>query len=399
MTQPDQVRARIDRLLVDYPPDTTDPHDFLGARFDAGLAFVSAAPADGGMNADGALQAVVEAALATAGAPKAFAYNPIGIGMAGPTLLVHGTAEQRAAYLRPLFTGAEVWSQLFSEPSAGSDLAGLSTRARRDGDHWVVDGQKVWTSWAHIARRGLLIARTDSSLPKHAGLSAFALDMTTPGIEVRPLRQMTGEAEFNEVFFTEVVVSDGDRLGAVGEGWRVANTTLASERFELGTRGEAPSNAGRDVLDAYRAAAANGGGSAVLRDHAVQLWIEATVNSLTAARAMEDTHRPGPEGSILKLIMTEHSQRAADFTFDLMGPDAMIASDFDMTQPTLPYGNRKPHPISAYLRTRAYTIEGGSSEIMRNVLGERVLGLPADIRVDKNIPWRDVPRTARTEGN
>jgi alkylation response protein AidB-like acyl-CoA dehydrogenase len=393
----DDLRRRIDALLAGHPPDITDPHEFLGARFDAGLAFVSASPADGGMNADPACQPVVEAALAAAGAPEAFAYNPIGIGMTGPTLLVHGTAEQRAAYLRPLFTGAEVWSQLFSEPTAGSDLAGLSTRARRTGDHWVIDGQKVWTSWAHVARRGLLIARTDPGLPKHAGLTAFVVDMTTPGIEVRPLRQMTGEAEFNEVFFTEARIPDSDRLGEIGEGWQVSNTTLASERFELGRKGEAPSQAGRDILDAYRTAAARGHGNPVLRDQAVQLWIQARVNSLTAARAMEATHSPGPEGSILKLIMTEYGQRAADFKLDLAGLDGMIASDYRMAQPSLPYGNREPHPITTYLRTRAYTIEGGSSEIMRNILGERVLGLPGDVRVDKNIPWRDVRRSATAD--
>ena len=240
---------RAHKLLAECPPRRITPRAFLEARFDAGLAFVSASADDGGMLAPASAQASVEKILARGGAPDAFGYNPIGVGMAGPTILAHGTAEQRARYLRPLFSGEEVWSQLFSEPSAGSDLAGLSTRASMVDGKWVVDGQKVWTSWAHVARRGLLLTRTDPNIPKHAGLTAFVLDMDAAGVDVRPLYQLTGEAEFNEVFLSGVVIPDDERLGEVGEGWRVANTTLNSERFELGRMGEDPGVAGRDVLD------------------------------------------------------------------------------------------------------------------------------------------------------
>jgi alkylation response protein AidB-like acyl-CoA dehydrogenase len=384
----DRTRA----LLIRHPPAGTSASEFLGARFDAGLAFLMAGVSEGGMLAPAAAQGVVESMLAEAGAPLAFDHNPIGIGMVGPTILAHGTSKQRARLLRPLFTGAEVWSQMFSEPSAGSDLAGLSTRATWVEGRWVVDGQKVWTSWAHLARWGLLLARTDPDAPKHQGLTAFVLDMSAPGVEVRPLRQLTGEAEFNEVFLDQVVLADTDRLGEVGDGWRVANTTLTSERFELGRMGEAPHLAGQHVLTAYRDAAFRGGDDPVVRDQAVRLWIEATVNSLTTARAMDAAGTPGPEGSILKLISTEHAQRVADFMMDLQGTAATVSPLPDTGQPTLPYLGAGRHPATAFLRTLAYTIEGGSSEVMRNILGERVLGLPGDVRVDKGRPWREVPR-------
>ncbi|WP_198955636.1 acyl-CoA dehydrogenase family protein [Frankia sp. CcI49] len=388
----------VDDLLATHPPAATDPRTFLGARFDAGLAWVWVGRDDGGRDADPALQPLVEARLAAAGAPAPFRYNPIGIGMTGPTLLSHGTAQQRTAYLRPLFTGEEVWSQLFSEPSAGSDVAGLATRARRDGagGDWIIDGQKVWTSFAHLARRGLLLARTDPSVPKHAGLTAFVVDMAAPGVEVRPLRQMTGEAEFNEVFFTEVQVRDADRLGAVGDGWRVATTTLMNERVSLGgALGRGDSGPGAALLAAYREATDRGDGNAVRRDEAVRLWIEANVNALTAARAAAGgaRGRPGPEGSVLKLTGTEHSKRAAAYLLDLLGNAGALIPEYRMARPDLPLGGDGPRDAAQmFLRSRANTIEGGTSQILRNILGERVLGLPGDVRVDKGVPWRDVPR-------
>ncbi|MCB8913527.1 acyl-CoA dehydrogenase family protein [Rhodococcus rhodochrous] len=392
---PEELIGRVDALVRQYPIETSDPRDFLEARFDAGLAWVWAAPGEGGLGLDSTLQALVESRLAEKNAPLPFSYNPIGIGMTGPTLLAHGTAQQKSAYLRPLFSGREVWSQLFSEPSVGSDVAGLATRARRDGDDWVVDGQKVWTSWAHIAGRGLLLARTDPDVPKHAGLTAFVLDMTAPGVEVRPLRQMTGEAEFNEVYLVNVRIPDSDRIGEVGEGWRIATTTLMNERFSLGgTMKRDTAEVGAEVLDAYRAAVDRGDHNPVRRDEAVRLWIEANVNNLIAERSAAATNRgrPGPEGSVLKLATAEYRKRAANFLVDLLGAPAMLVASYRMNRPRLPLGQEVPETTSAFLRSRANTIEGGTSEILRNILGERVLGLPGDLRVDKGIPWRDIPR-------
>ena len=207
--------------------------EFLGAQFDLGLAWVSFPPGLGGLGVSVSLQKHVNERLAAAGAPNAFMGNPLGYGMGGPTLLEHGTPEQHQRYLRPLFTHEEIWCQLFSEPGAGSDLAGLATRAERDGDDWVVNGQKVWTSWGHVARWGMLVARTDPQAVKHRGLTYFLCDMRAPGVEVRPLRQMTGNAEFNEVYFSDVRLADALRLGPVGGGWGVALTTLNNERYML----------------------------------------------------------------------------------------------------------------------------------------------------------------------
>ena len=230
-----QLRERVDRFLADHPPTSTERLDFLHARFDAGLAWVHFPEGLGGLGLPRGMQPIVEKAFYKAGAPD---NDPrkigIGLGMAAPTILAFGTDEQKQRYLRPLWCGEEVWCQLFSEPGAGSDLAGLSSRAVLDGDTWIVNGQKVWTSSAHIADRAILIVRTDPDQPKHAGLSYFALDMHDPGVEVRPLRQITGEAEFNEVFLTDARIPDSDRLGEVGEGWKVANATLSNERVAIG---------------------------------------------------------------------------------------------------------------------------------------------------------------------
>ncbi|HYF47598.1 MAG TPA: acyl-CoA dehydrogenase family protein, partial [Acidimicrobiales bacterium] len=228
------VIEKIDELLAKFDPKTTDPVEFLGAQFDAGLAWVHFPEGNGGLGASPKLQKTINERLMAAGAPQAYYRNPIGHGMSAPTIVVHGSEEQKKRYLRPLFTGEEIWCQLFSEPGAGSDVASLSTRAERDGNEWVVNGQKVWTTLAHVARWGMLVARTDPEAVKHKGLTYFALDMHAPGVEVRPLRQMTGEAEFNEVYMTEVRVPDADRIGEVGEGWRVAMTTLMNERTTIG---------------------------------------------------------------------------------------------------------------------------------------------------------------------
>src|SRR5688572_13207781 len=221
-----EIQRRVDELLAAYPPGQTDRKAFLEAQFDAGLAWVHFPEGSGGLGVAPKLQKVVDQALFAAGAPAPdAARNIIGMGMAAPTIVTHGTPEQRARYLRPLFTGEEIWCQLFSEPGSGSDLASLSSRAVRDGDEWIVNGQKVWTTLGHIARFGLLVTRTDPDLPKHLGLTYFICDMQAPGVDVRPLRQMTGDAEFNEVYLSDVRIPDSARLAGEGEGWRVSMTT------------------------------------------------------------------------------------------------------------------------------------------------------------------------------
>src|SRR5256714_9381994 len=264
-----------------------DRLEFLRARFDAGLAWISFPEGLGGLGAPRALQQVVDDAFAAAGAPDNEPLRiGIGLGMAAPTILRHGTDEQRKRWLRPLWTGEEVWCQLFSEPGAGSDLAALGTRAVRTGDDWVVNGQKVWTSLAHEARWAILIARTDPGLPKHQGITYFVCDMTAPGVEVRPLRQITGEAEFNEVFLTDVRIPDAHRLGAVGEGWRVAQTTLMNERVAIGG-GAAPRESGMigAVTQAWRSNPAVRTPGAL--DQLMKLWVSAETGRIAAQRLRE----------------------------------------------------------------------------------------------------------------
>src|SRR5438477_4376139 len=228
------VAERVDQLLSEHPPKHTHPREFLGHQFDRGLAWVQFPEGQGGLDASPKLQKLVDERLRAAGAPFTAMRNPIGLGMAAPTIVTHGSEKQKKRYLRPLFTSEEIWCQLFSEPGAGSDVASLSTRAVRDGDEWIVNGQKVWTTLAHLSRWGMLVARTDPEQPKHKGLTYFVVDMHAPGVEVKPLRQITGEAEFNEVFFSDVRIPDSERLGDVGDGWRVSLTTLMNERVSIG---------------------------------------------------------------------------------------------------------------------------------------------------------------------
>jgi alkylation response protein AidB-like acyl-CoA dehydrogenase len=324
--------------------------------------------------------------------------NVIGYGMVAPTIVVHGTEQEKSRYLRPLFTGEEVWCQLFSEPGAGSDVAGLATRAVRDGDEWIVNGQKVWTTLAHLSRFGLLLARTDADLPKHRGMTMFLVDMKAPGVDVRPLYQITGEAEFNECFFTDVRIPDADRLGGVGEGWGVALTTLMNERVSIGGNA-APRGSGAigEAVRLYKERFAGDveGRGAVLRDEVLQAWVRTEVLRLTNQRADDARKRgtPGPEGSVAKLAFAEENKRLYDLCVDLMGADGMLYSgDYTLVRPThTAIGTPDLH--KAFLRARANSIEGGTSEVMRNILGERVLGLPGDVRTDKSVPWKDVPRS------
>jgi alkylation response protein AidB-like acyl-CoA dehydrogenase len=310
--------------------------------------------------------------------------------MAAPTVVTHGTEAQKRRYLRPLFTGEEVWCQLFSEPGAGSDVASLSTRAVKDGDEWVVNGQKVWTTLAHRSRWGLLVARTDPNQEKHKGLTYFVVDMHAPGVEVRPLRQMTGEAEFNEIYLTDVRVPDDERLGQVGDGWRVALTTLMNERVSIGG-GIGPRNGG-PIGHALQLWARRTDKDPVLRDRLLQLWVAAEVSRLTNLRAAQNRQKgtPGPEGSTAKLVHAELNKSIYSLCIDLMGPEGTLYGSYAMVRPDT--AAQSDTIQKAFLRARANSIEGGTSEIMRNILAERVLGLPGDIRVDRDRPWSEVPR-------
>jgi alkylation response protein AidB-like acyl-CoA dehydrogenase len=229
-----RVADLVEDLLTSYPPATTDAKEFLGQQFDRGLAWVHFDEGYGGLGLNPKLQKLINERVAAEGGPNAAYRNPIGYGMCAPTVHVWGSEAQKQRYLRPLFTGEEIWCQLFSEPGSGSDFAGLSSSGVRDGEEWVCNGQKVWTTLAHLSRWGLLVVRTDPQAVKHAGLTAFVVDMHDPTVEIRPLRQMTGEAEFNEVFFSDTRIPDAERLGEPGDGWRVSLTTLMNERVSIG---------------------------------------------------------------------------------------------------------------------------------------------------------------------
>ncbi len=388
----EQVTRLVEALLDRYPPASTPEVDFLGAQFDAGLAWVGFPVGLGGLGAPRRLQQKVSALLSAAGAPALFGRNPIGYGMAAPTVLAHGSPDQQRRYLRPMFTGEHIWCQLFSEPGAGSDVAGLSTRAIRDGDEWVVDGQKVWTTLAHRSRYGMLLARSDPGAEKHKGLTYFVVDMHAPGVEVRPLRQMTGDAEFNEVYLTGVRVPDSERLGGVGEGWGVAITTLMNERVSIGA--SVGRRGGGAIATAMRLWDQRADKDPVLRDRLTALWVESEVHRLTSLRAAANAlaGTPGPEGSTAKLHSAELNQAIYELCESLLGAEGMLYDDWTMHRPSSA-GGLGGAPQRMFLRSRANSIEGGTSEIMRNILGERVLGLPGDVRADKDRPWSEVPRS------
>jgi 3-oxochol-4-en-24-oyl-CoA dehydrogenase len=398
---PDAValNADLDRFLDEHPvPDPADvvaDRAFRESRFDAGLAVVSCAEGHGGRGLDTSLQTVVEQRMARAGAADHTARNVIGLGMALPTIHAHGTEEQKTRYLRPCFSGAEIWCQLFSEPGAGSDLAALATRAVRDGDAYVVDGQKIWTSLAHVADWAILVTRTDPDAPKHRGLTYFLLDMHTPGVEVRPLRQLTGEAEFNEVYLTGVRIPIANMLGEAGQGWQVAMTTLANERVSLGGRpAERGSGSVGQLAEVYRAAHAAGLVDASVTERVMLLWTRAEAARLTNARAAAQPGRqPGPEGSIAKLQMSELNKAIYELCVDLSGDAGLLIDNYAETAPDFTAVHGGTDVRKAWLRSLANSIEGGTSEILRNVLGERVLGLPGEPRVDREIAWKDTRRS------
>jgi alkylation response protein AidB-like acyl-CoA dehydrogenase len=342
----------------------------------------------GGLSGEPWMQQIVREELTHHRLPS-ISINLLGVGLAGPTIVEHGNAEQKARYLQKILTGEEIWCQLFSEPGSGSDLASLSTRAVRDGDEWVVNGQKVWTSIAQASSFGMLLARTDPDLPKHDGLTYFIVDMRAPGVDVRPLRQITGSAEFNEVFFTDVRIPDANRLGAVGDGWRCARTTLMNERVALSgialDRVAFLGGARRDPWQSFLDTVPDRT-SPLVRDQLARLYIEQEIKEVTsfrAAAARAAGHQPGPEGGIGKVFNAEFNQRRSEAAVDAAG----LAGVAWMPGDTLAEGR-----AHAFLRSRANTIEGGTSEVLRNQIAERMLGLPREPDNDKSLPWSKTRR-------
>jgi alkylation response protein AidB-like acyl-CoA dehydrogenase len=388
------VVERIDELLTRYSPATTAAVEFWGAQFDLGLAWVQFPVGLGGLGVDAALQELVTLRLYSAGAPRNFLHNFVGIGMAAPMIVNFGSELHQQRLLRPIFTCEEQWCQLFSEPGAGSDLANVSTRAERDGDEWVVNGHKVWTSMGHRARWGILVARSDPSVPKHKGLTYFICDMHAPGVDVRPLRQMSGEAEFNEVFLSDVRIPDTFRVGPPGEGWRVVIGTLMTERAHNGENVRRPRGFGpiAHAVRLWKEVGGDGDGDPVQRDRLARVWSEAEVLRLTAWRA-EQSSNPGPEGSVLKLAAGVLPQRVFELCTDLLGPRGMLIDDYEMRQPdvmaesNMGDGSGEIDLVKALLSSRSATIGGGTTEIQKNTIAERVLGLPAEPRTDRDVPW------------
>ncbi|MER7503614.1 acyl-CoA dehydrogenase family protein [Nonomuraea pusilla] len=349
--------------------------DFMARLYDAGYSGITWPRRWGGQ---GLTQAEERAFAAEAHAFSLPTYVfSIGLGMTGPTLVDRGTDAQRARFVRPLLRGEEIWCQLFSEPNAGSDVAAVQTRAVRDGGAWVVNGQKVWTSVAQHADWGLLLARTDVDVPKHRGLTMFVVDMRHPGVTVRPLRDMSGRAHFNEIFFDDVTIPDEHRVGEVGDGWSVAVTTLLHERLSIsagvGMGGQKDDPASFEAL--RRSVDTS---DPIVRDELVELHIRTRALALFNQRLAQETRAgifPGARGSAAKLLLAELTLYQADLATRLVGPESVVGG----------------HPLSyAIAMAPGMSLGGGTNEIMRNIVGDRVLNLPPEPRVDKDVPFKDL---------
>jgi alkylation response protein AidB-like acyl-CoA dehydrogenase len=351
--------------------------DWSRRMFDAGYIGLTWPARYGGHEAPLTHQAILLEEMGRAEAPEHV--GVIGLGMAGPTILAHGTDEQRDRFLQPILTGQEVWCQGFSEPGAGSDLASLQTRAEPDGDGWRITGQKVWSSFAHIADRCLLLARTDPAARRHQGLTYFLVDMHPPEVQVRPLRQITGDAEFNEIFLDGVRAGPDQVLGAVGQGWGVAITTLMNERANLGFALTARLDVAFRRLVALARATPLGAGRAaddpIVRDRVAGLYADVQALRFTNYRAFSaflKTGMPGPEGSVAKLLWSQANQRLTRTALEIEGAFAMLDASGEDGDRSVAGGYWQ----YAHLRSRGNTIEAGTSEILRAIIAERVLGLP-----------------------
>ncbi|MBS44333.1 MAG: acyl-CoA dehydrogenase [Nocardioides sp.] len=363
-------------------PERSTP--WFAALGDAGLSSPTWPCEHGGLGLSAASAGAVTEAVTQYRVGRTMA-DFVGLALAGPTIIAHGTAAQKERFLGPLARGEHRWCQLFSEPGAGSDLAGLSTRAEQQADGtWVVNGQKVWSSFAHLSDFGLLMARTDPSLPKHRGITYFLVDMTTPGVEARPLRQMTGHAEFNEVFLTEVELPADAVLGELNGGWAVAITTLMQERNGLTGRPAVGDGKADELLRR-----AHGNGSLeepVLRDRLLRMLVEERALQMTTLRAYAEAGRgaAGAEGSVRKLVNAQLEEEAG----------ALAAEVDPLTALSWPAGGAVPAPVEEFLAMKTTSIAGGTSEIQRNIIAERLLGLPKDPDPEKDKPFSERPRTS-----
>lgn len=370
----------------------------------SGLAVATWPVAYGGLDLAPAVARAVEAELAPFNLGR---LNPLGLNLAAPALFAFGTEEQRLRFLPPMVRNEEKWCQLFSEPGAGSDLASLAMRAERDGDDWVLTGQKVWSTWAHTADFGVTLARTDPDLPKRSGITYFLVDLRVPGVDVRALRHITGEIDFNETFMDAVRVPDFNRVGAVGEGWKVANATLSGERQMVSGSGSGGvdriGGSGAEALvtlaRANDAAGFEGGWSdPLVRQQIMKVWSEERIRAWTNQRVragLKAGRAPGPESSIGKVHQGSLNQRIQVIAADLLGAralawDAGAVEDGDVAAA---YAVTLPREVKGMLRSRANTIEGGTTEVNKNILGERVLGLPREPDPYSGAAWRDVPRS------
>ncbi|MGD0082867.1 MAG: acyl-CoA dehydrogenase family protein [Acidimicrobiales bacterium] len=349
----------------------------------------------GGLSGEAWMQQIVREELASHRLPT-FGVNLLGVGLAGPTIIAHGSEEQKLRYLPKILSGEEIWCQLFSEPGSGSDLASLGTRAVRDGDEWVVNGQKVWTSIASLSKFGMLLARSDPEVPKHEGLTYLIVDMSSPGVEVRPLRQITGSADFNEVFFTDVRVPDANRVGDAGEGWRYARTTLMNERMTLsGLSIDAASIMGGIRRDPWEhlLSGVMDRTDPIVRQELARIYIAQELKEITAFRANSARlagQTPGPEGGVSKVFNAEFNQYRSNVAMDAGGMGSIA---WEAVGAGANGGGDGGAKATAFLRARANTIEGGTSEVLRNQIAERILGLPRDIEADKGVAWSKARRS------
>jgi alkylation response protein AidB-like acyl-CoA dehydrogenase len=379
----DPMRSRAGRVEKSEAERLVQAKAWQAKKAEAGYAAITWPKELGGLGGTPIQSVIYSQEEANFDVPRGF--FEIGLGMCIPTLLAWATEEQKERFTKPALYGEEFWCQLFSEPAAGSDVAGLRTRCERDGDDWVINGQKVWTSGAHYCDYGIIVTRSDPNVPKHKGLTFFFLDMKSPGIEVRPIKQISGDANFNEVFFTDVRVPDSQRLGAVGEGWKVALTTLMNERLAIGQ------GAGVDyeeLLQLARKTELETGPAikdASVREKLADWYVQTQGLKYTKFRtltALSKGQTPGPESSIGKIVSGPKMQDLASFAMDLQGQGGVMQSLED-SELNAAFQNQ-------WIGGAGYRIAGGTDEILRNIVSEQVLGLPQDVRVDKTVPFNEL---------